>query len=116
MYVHVQKLPQGCLLTLHPGATSYRPLAQALRNILQGPAASVWVDCRHVRTLPAGVLRVLRRVAACLWQRGGHLVVCHLSATAHAGLAADAHQPLAASLLDARHYGLACPRPEAAEG
>lgn len=116
MQVHVEELPQGCLLTLHPGATSHRPLAQALRDILQGPAASVWVDCRHVRALPAGVLRVLRRVAACLWQRGGHLVLCHLPPADRALLAADAHQPLAASLLDAQHYGLTCPRPAAAEG
>ena len=116
MQVHIEELPQGCLLTLHPGATSYCPLAQALRDIVRGPAASVWVDCRHVRVLPAGVLRVLRRVAAGLWQRGGHLVLCHLPPTDPALLAADAHQPLAASLLDARHYGLACPRPEAAGG
>ncbi len=116
MQVHVERLPQGCLLTLHPGGTSYRPLAQALRDIVRGPVASVWVDCRHMPALPAEVLRALRRVAACLWQRGGHLVLCHLPAAARAALTPDAHQPLAASLLDAQRYGLACPRPEAAEG
>ncbi len=112
MQVRVERLPQGCLLILHPGATSYRPLAQALRDIARGPVASVWVDCRHVSALPAKVVQALRRVAACLWQRGGHLIVCHLPATARAALTADAHQPLAASLLDAQLYGLTCPRPE----
>lgn len=116
MQAHIEGLPQGCLLTLHPGATRHRPLAQVLRDIVRGPAASVWVDCRHVQALPAGVVRALRRVAAGLWQRGGHLVLCHLPAAARAGLAADAHQPLAASLLDAQHYGLTCPDPQAATG
>jgi hypothetical protein len=81
--------------------------------VLRDQPTSVWVDCRYVAALPAGALRLLRRCAACLWQRGGYLVLCHLPAAARAELAADAAQPLAASLLDAQQYGLDCPTPPA---
>jgi hypothetical protein len=114
MQAHVKALPQSYVLTLYPSSTGWRPLTQAMRQILRGQPTSVWVDCRYLGALPAEALRLLRRYAACLWRRGGYLVLCHLPAAARAELAADATQPLAASLLDAQQYGLDCPVPPAA--
>jgi anti-anti-sigma regulatory factor len=111
MRAHVEALPQSCLLTLSLGEVDNYPLAQALRRVLRSQPASVWVDCRHVTTLPAGALRLLRRCAASLWARGGYVVLCHLPAAIRTELGADATQPLAASLLDAQQYGLDCPVP-----
>lgn len=109
MHTYIQKLPDSCLLTLHPSSAGSCALAQALRQVLREQPTSVWVDCRHVAALPAEALRLLRRCAASLWRRGGYLVLCHLPTATRAELAADATQPLAASLLDAQQYGLDCP-------
>ncbi|MGI4862637.1 MAG: hypothetical protein ACRYFZ_01850 [Janthinobacterium lividum] len=90
----------------------YYPLARALCQVLRSSQHSVWVDCRYVATLPAEALILLRQCAKRLWQQGGHLILCHLPETARLVLAADASQPLAASLLDAAAYGLDCPCPQ----
>ena len=109
MRAYVESLPQRCLLTLHTTEAGPYPLAAALRQALHSTQSSVWVDCRYVSKLPAGALRLLRRCASRLWRRGGHLVLCHLPEAARAEITIDASQPLAASMLDAAHYGLAWP-------
>ena len=114
MHTHVETLPHSCLLTLCPPADGCDSLAKALRRVLRASPTSVWVDCRHVSALPAEALHLLRRCAASLWRRGGYLVLCHLPTATRAELAADASQPLAASLLDAQQYGLDCPAPSPA--
>lgn len=108
MKAYVESLSQSCLLTLYTNESGCHSLAGALRWALRGSQRSVWVDCRHIQALPAEALQLLRQCAGRLWQRGGHLIVCHLPEAARTELAADASQPLAASLLDAAHYGL-CP-------
>jgi len=109
MRTYIHKLPHSCLLTLCTSGAGCYPLARALRRVLRSQPASVWVDCRQVAVLPTEALRMLRRCAARLWQRGGYLVLCHLPSDAWTELEADATQPLAASLLDAQQYGLDCP-------
>lgn len=109
MRAYVEARPHSYLLTLLPTEAGAYPLAAALRRALRSTRCSVWVDCRHVSALSAEALLLLRRCAGRLWQHGGHLVVCHLPEAARASLAADASQPLAASLLDATQYGLAWP-------
>lgn len=109
MRAYVEAHPHSYLLTLLPTEAGAYPLAAALRRALRSTRRSVWVDCRHVSALSAEALLLLRRCAGRLWQHGGHLVVCHLPEAARASLAADASQPLAASLLDATQYGLAWP-------
>jgi anti-anti-sigma regulatory factor len=117
MKAYVESLPHSCLLTLHANESKYHSLAGALRWALRSSQRSVWVDCRHITALPAEALSLLRHYATQLWQRGGHLVLCHLPEATRASLAADTSQPLAASLLDASHYGLPCPPSQApAEG
>jgi hypothetical protein len=113
MQAQVEALPQAYVLTLYPGSVGWHSLARTMRQVLRGQPTSVWIDCRHVAALPAEALRLLRRCAACLWRRGGYLVLCHLPAATRAELAADATQPLAASMLDAQQYGLNCPLPSA---
>jgi hypothetical protein len=114
MRVYVESLPHSYLLTLHASKTGQYSLAEALRQVLRSEQPSVWVDCRHLKALPASALRRLRRCATRLWRHGGYLVLCHLPAAARAELATDATQPLAASLLDAEQYGLVPPHPAAA--
>lgn len=109
MRAHVETLPHSCLLTLRAEENSYYPLAEALHHVLCSSQRSVWVDCRYVAALPAEALLLLRQCAERLWQHGGHLILCHLPETARPALAADASQPLAASVLDAAAYGLDCP-------
>jgi hypothetical protein len=109
MRTYIHKLPHSCLLTLCTEGAGCYPLARALRRVLRSRPASVWVDCRQVAALPTEALRMLRRCATSLWHRGGYLVLCHLPADIGAELPTDTTQPLAASLLDARQYGLDCP-------
>lgn len=109
MRAYVRTLPHSCLLTLHSEEQGPYSLADALRWVLHNSRPSVWVDCRHVTTLPAETLALLRQCAQHLWQHGGHLILCHLPEAARAALATDASQPLAASVLDADQYGLDCP-------
>lgn len=109
MKAHVKTLPDSCLLILRPDGSGSYPLAEALRQVLRSSQRSVWVDCRHVATLPAEALRLLRQCAQRLWRTGGHLILCHLPEAARAALTPDTSQPLAASMLDATQYGLACP-------
>ena len=110
MRAYLEARSHSYLLTLLPTEAGAYPLAAALRRVLRSTRCSVWVDCRHVSALSADALLLLRRCARRLWQHGGHLIVYHLPETARASLAAaDASQPLAASLLDATQYGLAWP-------
>ncbi|TVT40614.1 hypothetical protein FNT36_14185 [Hymenobacter setariae] len=109
MRAYVEARPHSYLLTLHATEATAYPLATALRQVLRHARGSVWVDCRHVSTLSAEALLLLRRCASLLWRHGGHLIVCHLPEATRAGLAPDASQPLAASVLDAAQYGLAWP-------
>jgi hypothetical protein len=115
MRTYIHNLSHSYLLTLCTEGTGCYPLGRALRRVLRSESASVWVDCRHVAALPTEALRMLRPCAACLWQRGGYLVLCHLPTATRAELQADATQPLAASLLDAQQYGLDCPTPDLAQ-
>lgn len=110
MRAHVETLPHSCLLTLRPEKQGRYPLAEALQHVLHSSQRSVWVDCRYVVALPAEVLVLLRQCAQWLWQRGGHLILCHLPEATRAVLATDTSQPLAASVLDADAYGLDCPQ------
>lgn len=110
MRARVETLPNSCLLTLRTEEHSHYPLAEALRRVLRSSQRSVWVDCRYVAALPAEALVLLRQCARRLWQHGGHLILCHLPEATRAALAADASQPLAASVLDATAYGLDCPQ------
>jgi anti-anti-sigma regulatory factor len=109
MRAYVEKLTQSSLLVLCPDTAGRYSLAEALHHVLRSSQRSVWVDCRHISTLPTEALLLLRQCAGRLWQHGGHLVLCHLPAAARTLLAIDASQPLAASLLDAEQYGLDCP-------
>jgi hypothetical protein len=115
MRAYVEARPSSYLLTLHATEAGAYPLAAALRRAMRSTRRSVWVDCRHVSMLSAEVLLLLRKCAGRLWRHGGHLILYHLpdaaraSLHAEAGLAADASQPLAASMLDAAQYGLAWP-------
>jgi anti-anti-sigma regulatory factor len=109
MRAYVKTLTQSSLLVLCPTSAGRYSLAQALRRVVRGSHRSVWVDCRHITTLPAEALLLLRQCAGQLWQQGGHLVLCHLPEAARTLLATDASQPLAACLLDAEQYGLDCP-------
>ncbi|MBJ6143448.1 hypothetical protein [Hymenobacter sp. BT559] len=109
MRAYVEARPHSYLLTLHATEARAYPLATALRQVLRHARGSVWVDCRHVSALSAEALLLLRRCASRLWQHGGHLIVCHLPEDTRAGLAPDASQPLAASVLDAEQYGLCLP-------
>ena len=109
MRARVDTFPQSCLLTLCPDEAGRYSLTEALRRALRSSHRSVWVDCRHVATLPSEVLRLLRHCARRLWQHGGHLVLCHLPEATRATLFTDTSEPLAASLLDAEQYGLDCP-------
>ncbi|RYY21042.1 MAG: hypothetical protein EOO36_01815 [Cytophagaceae bacterium] len=111
MRAHIEPLPHSYLLTLHPSGAAQFSLAEALRRVLHSEQPRVWVDCRHLKTLPAGALQRLRRYATRLWRHGGYLVLCHLPAAARTELATDSGQPLAASLLDAEQYGLVPPSP-----
>ena len=114
MLAYVEMLPHSCLLVLRPSGTSYYSLAKVLCHVLRGNHRSVWVDCRHLAALPTEVVGLLRQCASRLWQHGGHLVLCHLPEATRALLPTDTSQPLAASLLDARQYGLACPESQVA--
>ena len=114
MDAHVKTLPNSCLLILRTEGSGHSPLSEALQCVLSSSQRSVWVDCRHVAALPAEALLLLRQCAKRLWQHGGHLVLCHLPDATRAALAADATQPLAASILDAAQYGLDCPEIPAA--
>jgi anti-anti-sigma regulatory factor len=109
MRAYIKTLTQSSLLVLYPTGAGRYSLAAALRRVLRSRRRSVWVDCRHITTLPAEALLLLRQCAGQLWEHGGHLVLCHLPAAARTLLATDASQPLAASLLDAEQYGLDCP-------
>ncbi|MGI4740389.1 MAG: hypothetical protein ACRYG7_34890 [Janthinobacterium lividum] len=109
MKAYVESLSRSCLLTLHTNESGCHSLAGALRWAQRSHQPSVWVDCRHIQDLPAEALLLLRQCASRLWERGGHLIVCHLPEAARTELAADASQPLAASLLDAARYGLHLP-------
>jgi len=109
MRAYVKTLTQSSLLVLCPAGGGRYSLAAALRRVVRSSHRSVWVDCRHISTLPTEALHLLRQYAGRLWQHGGHLVLCHLPDAARTLLATDANQPLAASLLDAEQYGLDCP-------
>ena len=89
MRAYIESLPHSYLLTLHASETGQFSLAEALRRVLHSEQPRAWVDCRHLKALPAGALRRLRRYATRLWHHGGYLVLCHLPEATRAELATD---------------------------
>ncbi len=107
MRVYRELLPHSCLLILtdSDGESGPAPLARALCWALRHRYRRVWVDCSSVAVLSTAVLRLLRRGAALLQQRGGCLVLCHPPESFDAPATGEIPDGLAvaASLLDAEH-------------